>query len=51
MGIPGCFKTGEHSDDMGIWEKNENSFQDGLEEKRNGKTAVVVRDMRRSISD
>jgi len=46
MGIPGCFKAGEHSDDMGIWQKNESSFQDGLEEESNGKTAVVVRDTR-----
>lgn len=46
MGIPGSFKAGEHSDNMGIWEKNESSFQDGLEEESNGKAAVVVRDRR-----
>ena len=31
---------------MGIWEKNESSFQDGLEEESNGKAAVVVRERR-----
>lgn len=46
MGIPGRFKVAEHSDYMGIWEKNESGFQDGLEEESNGKAAVVVRDMR-----
>lgn len=37
MGILGCFKAGEHSDDTDIWEKNDSSFQDGLEEESMGR--------------
>lgn len=44
--VPGYFKPRQHSDHVGIWGKNESSFQDGLEEEGNGKVAMAVRDRR-----
>lgn len=42
----GYFKARQHSNNMSIWEKNKNGFQDGLEKEGTRKLATVVKDRR-----